>query len=1403
MSNYSYYFLLTLLVAVLSANSQGFDSDKELGNIINRSLPNSPEAEAFTKYGDYSVSMYTGTPNIEVPIYTYEGIELDLPISLTYDASGIKVNQLATKVGLGWNLNVGGRVSRMMNGNPDDFHTASPPYVSFFDDVQVQMEMLDYLDNNQEFSSHQAALDYLTFLYDVNRQYKETQPDYFSVNALGFNDLAVIDISSLEAKALNNPRIDINYQLDAGTQSISGWTVTTDDGTVFKFDAAELTQVSSSDIQGVIGVNKTYASSWLLTSVKSKNRKDQYTFHYTDPAWWSQPQQLTVAQSERNDVNDLNHSDNHYLANSIPTANAEYQIKQPLLQTIKWNGQTVVSFDLEDRQDLDIASAIGAIHIHRRGGEIFRSFDLVHSYFGIADSPNSEEKRLKLDSINSYSGNGQIFQQYAFDYINSDGVPSLSSYARDYLGMYNGENGNTVLIPSMQLGGDTYAGGDRSFSFTDAQAGILNRITYPTGGYTTFEYGPHTSPNRASDVIQQEVKVTYATLNLEGGSDPAQTCPGFCMDQYMAFETPPKVATTTFSSPGGFLFDVEYLFSGSPADQFGGDAYLLYLGPSSEIMYPTSPIKPMLNSPVSYTQLIDSIGSSSMIWTNAAGNQSVNLPAGEYQLLLVNAVPGTSSLVKVSRNETTQIGNIGEGSIHRGGIRINAINNFLSEGELATRKLYRYTENMTENTSSGQMIDDPTKRLKYFVQEAVLIQPGSDAVNYGMNTGINSKSVAVRSSSSPSSRPYVVYPKVYEIQSSSEGGAPIGYKSYLFHSGSSGITSFGGANNYNYYIQDTKVGKPYQIESFDQEHDVVQKQLIEYDQYSYYLNKGIFVGRNGANSLKYPIIKPFAGNYIIEFSDPSLIGGIVVDGFGNHNLSTVSPIVAFETVCNEAYYPGTIIPCLGCDEMCTNWTSYCNYYPDTQCPNTQEYSALSFNYTSAEGEVGESQASVSIDYFLLDSVYNYTSTVYDESIGFLPRESKIITSLDTDTIRTINYYPADGVTPGSDLLESKHRLVEVTSNQTFKNEILLDNREVSYSSFGPHALMPTTIQTAKGDQELEDRLVLDYDASGILVQSALPGGKSTSYIHGYDNKRIIAKLDNVEYNEIIGNVGLLKFLSSSGGNDSILVDSLNGLRISNPQSMISTFTYDLFAGPASITDPRGNAVHHVYDEFGRLIKSMDHNGNIIQEHEYHYARVPDAEYDALGAQIIHGTVSAENQVFISEVTGGSGDFNFEWFKGNSPVSFDINPVGSFANYQMSILCSDTKYAKLVVTDNVTGESTEAILESADVACPPFIVNVTYGAKTNMSQVFNTSFSGAVGGVTYQWYKGIGTSSNSFSPSIKSSQPSYNMPISCSSFAYSKLIAEDEAGRSVVKITRSNNDPCLGPIGGGPINEPQH
>lgn len=82
-------------------------------------VPPSPEAVSLAKFTEIPVSHYTGLPTIGVPLYevNFEGISI--PVGLSYHARGVKVEEIASRVGIGWALNAGGSISRQIRGKND------------------------------------------------------------------------------------------------------------------------------------------------------------------------------------------------------------------------------------------------------------------------------------------------------------------------------------------------------------------------------------------------------------------------------------------------------------------------------------------------------------------------------------------------------------------------------------------------------------------------------------------------------------------------------------------------------------------------------------------------------------------------------------------------------------------------------------------------------------------------------------------------------------------------------------------------------------------------------------------------------------------------------------------------------------------------------------------------------------------------------------------------------------------------------------------------------------------------------------------------------------------------------------------------------------------------------------
>jgi YD repeat-containing protein len=115
MKNIYFTCLLTLSVLFISNKliAQGL-------NVESFETYKAPQTRDLGAVAFTPVSMFTGQPSISIPIYTVNHFGLQIPISLSYDASGFVPDKAPGVVGLNWSLNAGGMITRNVNNVPDE-----------------------------------------------------------------------------------------------------------------------------------------------------------------------------------------------------------------------------------------------------------------------------------------------------------------------------------------------------------------------------------------------------------------------------------------------------------------------------------------------------------------------------------------------------------------------------------------------------------------------------------------------------------------------------------------------------------------------------------------------------------------------------------------------------------------------------------------------------------------------------------------------------------------------------------------------------------------------------------------------------------------------------------------------------------------------------------------------------------------------------------------------------------------------------------------------------------------------------------------------------------------------------------------------------------------------------------
>ena len=475
-------------------------------------IPPSPNATSFQQYGQSNIGYYSGTHSFNIPLYTIEEKGIKLPITLNYSgAGGIRVQEMASWVGLGWSLSAGGAVSRTIRDLPDDRQDFG------FLDAPSLPSTVESL-NDPEYNDY----------YGTQTQYHyDSEPDKFFYNAGGISGSFFIqkDGSILQIPETNNLIKPIYGN------GIEGFEIITDRGIKYKFLSKES---SWSNGVGTDITNIIYdVSSWYLTSITNLNETATISLAYEE------------YDTKRFSEYTLNRVE--LMPDEKTPRYTETRTKAQRLKTISVTSGTVISFNESSnlRCDLSDEKYLASISVKNGLNTTIKEFSFDYSYFdsgngsSINDPCNTNVtlnglydgdyyKRLKLNSVTEVGK-----PSYTFEYYDQENLPSRHSYARDHWGFYNGQDNNESLEPISKIPQawfpSEYNYGDRIFGDANrksnpvfSKAGILKKIIYPTAGYTSFIYEGNTvnddrlpnEINNTTEAISSESETIQIEVNL-------------------------------------------------------------------------------------------------------------------------------------------------------------------------------------------------------------------------------------------------------------------------------------------------------------------------------------------------------------------------------------------------------------------------------------------------------------------------------------------------------------------------------------------------------------------------------------------------------------------------------------------------------------------------------------------------------------------------------------------------------------------------------------------------------------------------------------------------------------------------------------------------------------------------
>lgn len=499
--------------------------------------PPSPAAYALTRFEAQQPSLYTGTANISIPLYTIDFDGWKLPLSLSYHASGIQTNQEATEVGLGWSLNSTAVITRRVQQNNDFQNTlTSKGYV-----YEVGKIPIDYIDDFEDWNNLTEA-ERINIQFQLKQGLHDSEPDIFDYNFFGFSGSFV-----LTNKDPNNGVIEIIQLKKDGVkiefnESSKEFTITTPTGFVGDFTVKErstnmggsgpLGTAENGNYGGLIDIlgiqnrgNFRVITGWYVSKITSPKGKE-ITFEYNDDI---------NGDSSHVSMNSTSYGQRYDFCedpvnSSTTTAYESYgrQIHEHVYQeSISISGELNISFTMEDREDLQKNDLyVNDYPVSPQKPKRYTNIQIIglnsmstfsksitfnQSYFNLEYLYDNTTENEKYQYLRGRLDNVVIDDQtHSFSYNSGqNGLPNKSTKGVDLFGYYNGKDTNTWVYgvstaPSVvnfpvecsifinQLGLKYYyQSGLIQSDHNYAVAGALNIINYPTGGSSTYIYESH------------------------------------------------------------------------------------------------------------------------------------------------------------------------------------------------------------------------------------------------------------------------------------------------------------------------------------------------------------------------------------------------------------------------------------------------------------------------------------------------------------------------------------------------------------------------------------------------------------------------------------------------------------------------------------------------------------------------------------------------------------------------------------------------------------------------------------------------------------------------------------------------------------------------------------------------
>lgn len=503
MKHYLYPFLV-LFFAAPAVRAQQFQLDFDNLNALAVPAPGTQLPG--------QVNEATGKVSLQIPLFNIQHNNFSMPVAAAYQSSGIRVDESASRIGLGWSLLAGGSITHVVCGYPDD----DPTKGSDLPSVKTMMNT--------------ASPGIMQGIY--KGEY-DGETDYYVFQAGPISGRFFRKDGVYHLMPMGPEKIERGTYFDK-----PGWRITDGNGIKYYFTLTEY--VSVCDQPGGSPLVPERAQTWHLTRVVFPDQ---------------QVVALDYSSESTYDVKGGRVEKAVYL--KLPTlcpgavTSNRHRLKELYmryrscrLQRIRYQeGSIDFHYYPTQREDVVGDYAIKTVLFRNALNKVVKQYHFEYAYkarvgTGITHaSPLS--KRMMLQRITPQEKEGPMLPAWQFTYNDATPevcLPAPGTASQDIYGYFNNENATSMYTPttptllkrfSYQYKEDpqnsawltdVIDGAERNFHNGHMQDMILQKVTYPEGAIKSFEFEPNMVVDPSTNNVVQGPGLRVSRIITDDGN---------------------------------------------------------------------------------------------------------------------------------------------------------------------------------------------------------------------------------------------------------------------------------------------------------------------------------------------------------------------------------------------------------------------------------------------------------------------------------------------------------------------------------------------------------------------------------------------------------------------------------------------------------------------------------------------------------------------------------------------------------------------------------------------------------------------------------------------------------------------------------------------------------------------